>query len=90
MQTAPGQVAANRKAKPAFTQSACDTSVISVILPMVALDRPRSNPEPPSPPPRIPCYHAYAMASGGQLTYAPLFMVDMLMLRKRIETNKKE
>ena len=42
------------------------------------------------PPPRIACYHAYAMASGGQLTYAPLFMGDMLVLRKRIETNKKE
>ena len=30
------------------------------------------------------------MASGGQLTHAPLFMVDMLVLLKRIETNKKE
>ncbi|WP_143451683.1 hypothetical protein [Janthinobacterium sp. 35] len=30
------------------------------------------------------------MASAGQLTYAPPFMVDMLVLRKRIETNKKE
>ena len=77
MQTAPGQVAANRKAKPAFTQSASDASVI---VPMVALDRPPVQPGTSFPPPRIACYHAYAMASGGQLTYAPPFMVDMLVL----------
>ena len=81
MQTAPGQVAANRKAKPAFTQSASDASVI---VPMVALDRPPVQPGTSFPPPRIACYHAYAMARGGQLTYAPPFMVDMLVLRKRL------
>ena len=52
MQTAPGQVAANRKAKPAFTQSASDASVI---VPMAALDRPQVQPETSlSLPPRIP------------------------------------
>jgi hypothetical protein len=109
MQTPPGQVPACRKAKPAFTQSASDTSVISVILPMAALDRPPVQPGtsfPPSPHPLISrlchgaCFAAPAgfddrrtpmlQACGGQLAYAPPLMVDMLVLRKRIETNKKE
>jgi hypothetical protein len=29
-------------------------------------------------------------ACGGQLAYAPPLMLDMFVLRKRIETNKKE
>ena len=88
MQTLPGQALTCRKAKPAFTQSASDASVIS--SPWWHWIAPPVQPGTSFPPPRIACYHAYAMASGEQLTYAPLFMVDMLVLRKRIETNKKE
>ena len=88
MQTAPGQVAANRKAKPAFMQSASDTSVI---VPMVALDRPQVQPGTSlSPLPDSPDITPMLQACGGQLAYAPPLMVDMLVLQKRIETNKKE